>query len=257
MSSAGLDALPAGVDGVEIKVTLDADQIEDGLAAFDLDRGLASRRQIWFCEHVAPLEPVALALSARGLILRLRSTDGKADSTLKLRGPGGGLDPESWRRRTRSAGKKAKIEGDWAGSRRLVSASLDGAPDNQRLVDVLGSHGEVSELFSGEQVELLREWLVPLEGLDVLGPIEALKWDRADRGLDDKIAAEIWRVDDGLSFLELSIRVEAAPAAAKQAFEALVRTRGFEIRVQDTKTKIVLERLAGARHSVSPDPPDR
>jgi hypothetical protein len=129
----------------------------------------------------------------------------------------------------------------------LVSASLDGAVDDQRLTDVLSIPGAASELYSRVQVDLLRDWLVPLESLDVLGPVEALKWDRADRGLEDEIAAEVWRVDDGLSFLELSIRVEGTPVAAKQAFEALVRDRGFEIPVQETKTKIVLERLAG-RH---------
>jgi hypothetical protein len=92
MSTVGLDPLPAGVDGVEIKVTLDADQIENGLVAFDLDRRQASRRQVWFCEHVAAVEPVALALFARGLILRLRSTDGDADSTVK---PGRSVSPRS------------------------------------------------------------------------------------------------------------------------------------------------------------------
>jgi hypothetical protein len=248
MSTVGLDPLPAGVDGVEIKVTLNADQIEDGLVAFDLDRRQASRRQIWFCEEVAAVEPVALPLFARGLILRLRSTDGEADSTVKLRGPGGCLDPESWRRRTRPAGKRAKIEGDWAGSRRLVSASLDGAVNVRRLADVLVRPGAASELFSTMQVDLLRDWLVPLEGLHPLGPVEALKWDRADRGLEDEIAAEMWRVDDGLTFLELSIRVERTPVAAKRTFEALVRDRGFGIPIQETKTKIVLERLAAGAH---------
>ena len=247
MSTAGIESLSGGVDAMEIKVTLDSDQIEDGLAAFDLPPQQAIRRRIWFCEQVAESgESAALPLLARGLILRLRSTDGDADLTVKLRGPEGCVDPESWRRRTRSAGKRAKIEGDWAGPRRLLSASLDAHVDDQQLAHVLRARDRpVSQLFSTIQDDLLREWLVPLDGFDLLGPVQAMKWDPVSRGLDHKVAAEMWLVDDGLRFLELSIRVKRDPEGAKQAFEGLVRDRHLEVPAQhETKTRMVLERLS-------------
>jgi len=218
MSRAGIESLPRGVDGVEIKVTLDSDQIEDGLVAFDLPREQARKRRIWFCEQVAESgASAALPLLTRGLILRLRSTGGDADLTVKLRGPEGCVDPQGWRRRTRSAGKWAKIEGDWAGPRRLLSASVDADIDDQQLANVLrGRDRRVSRLFSTIQDDLLRDWLVPRDGFDILGPVQAMKWDPASRGLDQEIAAEMWQVDDGLRFLELSIRVERDPEGAQR-----------------------------------------
>jgi hypothetical protein len=58
--------------------------------------------------------------------------------------------------------------------------------------------------------------------------------------------AELWELDDGLRFLELSIRVDADANAvdAKQRFEDSVRNRGLTIDAkQGTKTSTVLERL--------------
>jgi hypothetical protein len=130
--------------------------------------------------------------------------------------------------------------------RRLLSASLDADLDDQQLDRVLGKGDRpVSRLFSTTQVDLLREWLVPLDGFDVLGPVQALKWDPASRGLEHKIAAEMWHVDDSLRFLELSIRVERDPEGAQQAFEALLRARHIQTPAQpETKTRMVLEHLS-------------
>ena len=86
---------------------------------------------------------------------------------------------------------------------------------------------------------------MPRDGFDILGPVQAMKWDPASRGLDHEIAAEMWQVDDGLRFLELSIRVERDPEGAQQALEGLVRDRHFQIPAQqETKTRMVLERLS-------------
>jgi len=248
MSTASNDSLLGDVDAVEIKVTLDADQIEDALVAFGFRSQTAHERQVWFCEYIVESGgSAALPLLARGLILRIRSTDGDGDSTVKLRGPEGCVDPKAWRRRTREAGRKTKIEGDWAGTRRLVSASLDADIDGQRLARVLRTQDRrLSPLFSRLQEDLLHEWLVPVDQLVILGPVMAQKWDSEDRGLDHRIAAETWQVDERLRFLELSIRVEPPDAdVAKRALEALVRDRGLELPdQQQTKTQLVLQHLA-------------
>jgi hypothetical protein len=84
-------AAPPGVDAVEIKVTLGADQADAGLAAFALGPAPVERRQIWFCEHIDEhVHSDELPLLARGIILRVRKRKDHADdATLKLRGPEG------------------------------------------------------------------------------------------------------------------------------------------------------------------------
>jgi hypothetical protein len=62
--------------------------------------------------------------------------------------------------------------------------------------------------------------------------------------------AELWELDDGLRFLELSMRVNVDdhPRAAKRRLEDSVRDRGLKIDAkQETKTSTVLERLVRAR----------
>ena len=115
MSTDHTSALPPGVDGVEIKVTLGAEMVERGRQAFRIGLAQAERRSIWFAERlVRQGDPVALPLLSRGVIIRIRQREGEDDdATLKLRGPEGCIDPDLWRGRTGSFGKRAKLEGDW------------------------------------------------------------------------------------------------------------------------------------------------
>jgi hypothetical protein len=239
-----------GCRGIEIKVTLGAELVDAGLAAFDLSADAAQRRRIWFCEHLdGHGGPAALPLFARGLILRVRSKKGSADdSTLKLRGPEGCVDPEAWHRRTQGFGQRSRIEGDWVGERHLVSASLDNDIEDNRIEEVLAERPHrVSRLFSKEQESLARDWLLPLHDLDLLGPVHALKWQQTVRGLEHRLAAELWEVDEGLRFLELSLLVERDPIGAQRGLEQVVQSAGLDISsVQETKTRLVLEHLAAA-----------
>jgi hypothetical protein len=246
-------SLPDGVEWVELKVTLGGTQVDLGLRAFDLDPegAAAERREIYFCERVGPPgDPMVLPLLARGIILRIRKIqDSPDDSTLKLRGQEGSVDPTLWRGRTRAFGDDAKIEGDWAADRRLVSASLDSKVEGGRIDEVVADRPhQVRRLLSRAQEGLAADLLLGLDGLELLGPIQARKWKGAG-ALDADVAAELWELDDGLRFLELSIRVdaEANPVAAKQRFEESLRDRGLTIDAnQDTKTSKVLERLVKA-----------
>lgn len=66
--------------------------------------------------------------------------------------------------------------------------------------------------------------------------------------LGDEVVAELWELDDGLRFLELSMRVEVNndPSRAKRQLEDAVRDRGLDIDAnKQTKTSTVLERLVG------------
>ena len=99
----------------------------------------------------------------------------------------------------------------------------------------------LSAVFSAEQVQFLEDCApvpVRLDELQVLGPVDAIRWkDVALGGFE--VVAELWDVDDGaLRFLELSI--VAAPAEAEQAqrtFAELIAAKRLEPdQAQETKT---------------------
>jgi hypothetical protein len=254
MPNEDLHSPPDGIAWVELKVTLGRTEVDDGLRNLDLDPDApnAKRREIYFCEHVGPpSDPMVLPLLARGIILRIRKIqDRPDDATLKLRGPEGSMDPELWRDRTRAFGDDAKIEGDWAADRRLVSASLDSKVEGGRIDEVVAARPhQLRRLLSKAQQGLAADLLVGLDGLEILDPVHARKWNGAGR-LGDEVDAELWELDDGLRFLELSMRVnvnEHNPVDAKQRFEESVRGCDLTIDArQETKTSTVLERLVKA-----------
>ena len=170
---------------------------------------------------------------------------------MKLRGPEGCLDPELWRQRTQAFGDDARIEGDWVTDRHLIAASLDSDVEGDRIDEVVaaGRPHQVRRLLSDDQAALAAELLVGLDGLELLGPIRALKWKRGAGGLGAEVAAELWEVDEGPRFLELSMRVNVDddPGGVQRQLEKTVRDRGLEIAAkQQTKTSTVLKHLAEA-----------
>jgi hypothetical protein len=250
MSTDDQNSAPPGVKKVELKVTLGPAQVDAGLGAFELDPAAAERRRIWFCERLdAHGGPTMLPLLARGIILRVRQhQDRSGESTLKLRGPEGCIDPDLWRRRTDAFGKDARIEGDWVTDRHLVAASLDSDVEVGRIDEVVaGLPHRVRRLLSDAQAALAAELLLGLGGLELLGPIRARKWDPGAGGLGAKVAAELWEIDEGPRFLELSMRVDvdADPGGLQRRLEETVRDAGLEIgSEQETKTKTVLTHFA-------------
>jgi hypothetical protein len=247
------NTVPPGIEWVELKVTFGAEQVDAGLAGFALEAGSAERRSIWFCDRIdAHGGPAMLPLLARGAILRVRKIrDSPDDSTFKLRGPEGSVDPRLWRRRCRAFGDDARIEGDWVTDRHLVSASLDSRVEDGLIDDVVAAERpyQVQRLFSDDQQGLAAEWLLGFDGLELLGPIRAQKWKKGAGKLDAEVVAELWEIDNGPRFLELSIRVKADqdPVGAQQQLEQTVRDNGLEIAAdQQTKTSTVLKHIATA-----------
>jgi hypothetical protein len=241
------NALPPGVDGVEIKVTLGAAMVERGRQAFRIGLAQAERRSIWFAERpVRQGDSVALPLLSRGVIIRIRQREGEDDdATLKLRGPEGCVAPDLWRRRTKSFGKRAKLEGDWVGKRHLLAASLDGKIEGGRIEEVVAAQPQqVRRLLSEAQQALAEEWLLPLDELQLLGPVRAAKWTPGTGQLGD-IAAELWEVGNPLRFLELSVLAKDDPPGHQQRLEETVRSHALEVDPEaGTKTSAVLEHLA-------------
>ncbi len=230
---------------VEIKLNFasELDKVKD---AFGLGPDAAKPRQVWFAEVRDGLEgPSALPLLARGIILRFRAKKKSGDATLKLRGPDGGIDPAGWAEHTRDVpAKLKKIEGDWAGERRQISASLDSDLDEAAVAVLKGAGPSVADLLSDAQRRLAAELMVPLARLTLLPPIDAVKWDANGDGVE----AELWDVGT-LRFLEISVRVDDGDAPA--AMDRLLRrAKDGNLSLDglaDTKTTTVLRYLAGRR----------
>jgi len=254
MSEAAADRTGPRLDGVEIKVTIGPSAMARATEILGLDAEAGARRRIWFCEIQADgrggNEPLLLG---QGVILRLRETVGKgADSTVKLRP----IDPppllSRWRTVRGLDGGELRVEGDWVGTRHVVSASLVTEQGIDEPAEAAAGRRALARLFSPDQEQFLRDHAVPavdLNALRALGPIEALKWEPLDRGLPRHLAAEQWKVDD-LDFLELSVRAddEADAEDLQRRLDGALRERGLLTDVvQETKTRTVLEHLLRRR----------
>jgi hypothetical protein len=238
------------LDGIEIKVTIGAEQVRAAKQALTLSNDDGRRRKLYFCEAAPPSGSQALPLLDHGVILRLRQNSGaKDDSTVKLRP----FDQARLTPRWLEAGKhdswEFKVEGDWVGDRRVVAASL--VADQEQVKDVGREEAPPSTVFSAEQAQFLWDCApvqVSLDELRVLGPVDAIRWKNVRLG-DFEAVAEQWDVDDAMRFLEASILVRPDQAVeAQQGFVRAIAAKGLEPdRTQETKTRMVLEHLAGLR----------
>jgi hypothetical protein len=228
------------LDGVEIKLNFDATQIDDALRVFGLKKSDGKPRRIWFGEVRVGLDgPGSLPLSARGIILRVRGKKKSGDVTVKLRCPDGGIGVEMWRKGAGSS-PEAKIEGDWA-AKRLVSASLGSDLDEATVKKWDAAPPTLAPLLSTQQHSLITQMLVPLEHVELLGPIAATKWEAEN---DGDVEAELWEIDT-LRFLEISLLVTQDPDGALQRLRKRATDGGLDISAnQEAKTTTVLRHLA-------------
>jgi hypothetical protein len=251
--------MDARLDGIEIKATVGAEQVQVARHALALSGGDGRRRRIYFCEDVAGAHgPAALPLLDNGIILRLRQNKGsKDDSTVKLRPFDQARLTPRWRHARTRDGWEFKVEGDWVGDRHVVAASL--VADQDQVQEVGRGQAPPRRAFSAEQEQFLSDCArvrVDLDGLRVLGPVDAVRWKDVRLGGFEAVA-EQWDVDRGaLRFLELSILVDPAQAVeAQRSFTDLIAAKGLESDTrQETKTRMVLEHLADLGRSSSHQP---
>ncbi|WP_354637820.1 hypothetical protein [Kitasatospora camelliae] len=235
---------------VEIKVLLSDEAVGPALQALDLDADDSRRRRIYFWERPAPgpVEP-RLPLLEAGLVIRLRKEVGGSDDdlTVKLRPCDPDRLPEEWRADRSDGDWEFTIEEDWSGRDRAPAASLKRDGDFPRPTgDDPGDSGQPA--FNPEQRDLLAgTGHRDLGRLTALGPVEARQWKPPLADLLHPVTVERWTVEDqGLDFLELSLR--ARPADAEAARRQLVRAlseRGLaSAERQRSKTRAVLAALA-------------
>jgi hypothetical protein len=238
---AHLLALTRDADSVELKLTVPDSERGAAMTALDMDPLEAQIRQVVF------FDTPDLALYRAGLIARARRIQGKPeDSVVKLRPVVPHDLPDELR-----ATSGFVVEVDAMPGGYVCSGSLKATLDRPLVQDVVQGRRPVRKLFSKAQRAFFAihgPEGVGLDDLAVLGPINVFKLRLRPEGLDRPLVAELWLYPDGTRLLELSTRCE--PAQAFQvATEARVFLTGRGLDLdgeQQTKTRMALERLAGA-----------
>jgi len=241
------------LDSVEIKITVAGTQVKRALEAFELaptGRSLG----IYFCEDVTRgVSTTSTPLLDLNVVLRARDKHCEGtDSTVKLRPCRRSQLTDQWLDGTDGA-RKIKIEADWAGTRKVLSASFTADLPDGRIAHVHNGSKALPSLFSADQERFLKDCAgirVNIEALTLLGPVTAWRWGPIKIRPPEpelELLAERWTVDDTIDFLELSVRVAPADAeTTRLALEELARRRALPLDPdQETKTRRVLEHLVG------------
>ncbi|MFD8228754.1 hypothetical protein ACFV16_31970 [Streptomyces massasporeus] len=244
---------------IEIKVNIDGN-IADALSALDQTQGeQAQKRLIWFAEHRQGVADGRLLLDS-GVIVRFRSGDTPDELTVKLRP----CTTEQLSSRFSEPFDKEsfeyKVEEDWSGIRRALSASATRTHPQGALLHAVTPGADAAAPLDTLQLQFLQECApgVHINGLDALGPISSTKLNNVP--IDDlEVDLERWTVVD-LDFLELSIRIkpkhgedfhefEQRAERKQKKLESAVQDRGVVISENpENKTRRVLTALARNHH---------
>jgi hypothetical protein len=240
------------LDGVEVKVNVDAAQTQTALQVLGLPD--VPRWQIFFIEDVLTGLVSSTPLLDQHLIIRARrKAEGADDVTVKFRPARRSQLGSHWlgMKKTKDGDFAAelKVEEDWAAERRSLGISLTAErPDG--LVAAAADEGGVRALLTQDQRQLIEQCAGARVNLDVLSPlpaVSAMRWPSFSvpvRGGDDlKVRAERWTID-ALDFLELSIAVDVDKAPSSQkALEDFVAGKGLRAAAGEAKTSQVMALL--------------
>ena len=243
------------LDGVEVKVNVDADQTQAAVLVLDLPD--VPPWQIFFVEDVAAGLIFSTPLLDQHLIIRARQkADGPDDVTVKLRPARRSQLGSRWlgMKKTKDGdlGSELKVEEDWAAGRRSLGISLTAQrPDG--LVAAAVDEGGVPRLLTRDQCQLIDQCAgtqVNLDVLSLLPPVSAMRWPPftvpGPGGEALKVRAERWTIPS-LDFLELSIAVDVDKAEASQkALEDFVAGKGLQAATGEAKTSQVMQLLVAS-----------
>ncbi|RJF93265.1 hypothetical protein [Sphingomonas cavernae] len=229
----------AGMDAVEIKVTIRPDQELRAERAMQVDEDTADIRLIYF------YETPNLDLFNAGIALRARLVKGDADdSTVKFRSAEMTSISPDWQRK-----EGFKLEADCVGDRAVFSASLTHRQQRNEIDEVAKGKRAIAKLFSTDQERFLTEFhkgSVDFGHLCVMGPIRVLRWKLEHENFAHELTIEEWRLPNGDDLVEVSIKVPPDKAAqARKAFNDHLGALGLDPQgAQETKTRTALEYFA-------------
>lgn len=231
------EAMIAGADKVEIKITVSENDEERAYEALEIGRRDAVRRQIYF------FDTPKLTLNNNGVVLCARAIeDDDHDSVVKIRPVDPDTVDDTWQ-----DVDGFKLEADASGNKVVMSASLKDKKKKGKIDKVAEGKGTISELFSKTQKEFLGEFYngrVELDYLTVLGPVKTLRADFERPGMAYEHTAEYWTLLDDSHLLEVSITCPPEEAVvAREVFQAFLAGHGLDPNgAQATKTALALQR---------------
>ncbi len=241
------------LDGVEVKVNVDADQTQTAVQVLHLPDVAPWR--IYFIEDVVPgLTSSTPLLDHHHLIIRARrKTQGTDDVTVKFRPARRSQLGSRWlamkKARDGDLRSELKVEEDWAAGRRSLGISLTAERPDGLVAAAADDEGGVSALLTQDQRELIEQCAGARVNLDVLSPlpaVSAMRWPAfvvPGPGEDLNVRAERWTIQS-LDFLELSIAVDVDRARASQeALEYFVASKGLRAATGEAKTSQVMQLL--------------
>jgi hypothetical protein len=232
--------LDPAIEELELKVTVLRHEEPKLEAELKRLRVRPVRRRVYF------YDTRGLDLAAQKLYLRGRETEGdkKDQSTVKLRPlPDGGV-PAHWK-------GEIELSADVVGSKQVPSVKLDRKPDLGTVAQVAADGLALSKLFNEEQEDIIKAALpkgIEIDDLEVLGPIDARKWDLPEDVLPGyEVSVEEWSLPDASRFLEISFKAERLKGARAQRefHELLDRLEIGHDGDPDPKTLNALEFFAG------------
>jgi hypothetical protein len=233
------DSIFAGMDAVEIKVTIRPDQELRAERTMQVNEDTADVRLIYF------YDTPDLDLFKAGIALRARLVKGDDDdSTVKFRSDKVTRVAPHWQR-----DEGFKLEADWVGDRAVFSVSLKRQQHSHEIAEVAKGERSIDKLFSKDQEHFWREFYngpVDFGQLCVMGPIRVLRWKLKHKGFSHELTVEEWRLPDGDDLVEVSIKVPPYEAhRAREEFDRHLGELGLDPQgAQETKTRTALRYFA-------------
>ena len=230
----------AGANIVEIKVSVAERKATE--KEFGLDRGEGQHREVYF------FDTPRIELFGKGVLLRARKVEGdKDDSTVKFRPVEPDQVPAKWRRM-----RGFKIEADGVGARMIRSASFTVEQSRGEIDEVRCGRRPIEKLFSSDQEAFLSDLgagPIDLDSLEILGPVDVMRWQLKHPGLPYRLTIEDWQLPGGQRLMEVSIKAESAQAAAAAAaFTGFLAELGLKPESsQKAKTRAVMEAFSKFR----------
>ncbi|MBA2661498.1 MAG: hypothetical protein H0U74_04340 [Bradymonadaceae bacterium] len=225
---------------VELKLMLANDEISLARDTFGLKRKIAALSAVYF------YDTPELELYEGGLILRSRSQQGDVDdSTVKHRPmTNDDVDAELLGR------EGFKCEIDRSPDKEVSSCSFTVVQDKGEIADVARGARAIDKLFSARQELFAQEFLgdqtIAWDTLEVLGPIEVLKWKVSTKKLEQRLTLELWTLADGTQMLEVSTKVTPDQADKVQTkMLAYIASKGLRIDAEQiTKTRVAMTSMS-------------
>lgn len=225
--------------GVEVKVPIPETQIDELMAAWNLNENKANLREIYF------FDSDALSHYEAGLLLRARRElkKNEGDVTVKFRPLSASAVNPTW---FTHDGFKCEI--DRVGSRAVSSCSFKEDTSGTLITSSVQKKISLKRAFSSDQEQFIQEHsssAIEWKQLRTLGPVQSLTWKLKNlESVSNDVTVEYWRIGDHFRMLEFSSKADSEAEGDLLMKELSSLLNGYGVVIDEdppTKTRAVLE----------------